>query len=344
MAEIVLGIGSSHSPLLTFDATMWAERAQDDLRNEALTLSDGRTLDYAALLAERGPRYEVEASPAHLGAQVARAEQALARLADAIEAARPDVVLVIGDDQEELYKAGNTPSLAIHYGAEVVMRPLGELMQRPPEWMRRAVDGYAMDTDHRFPGAPDFALRLIEGLMDEDVDLGVHSTVAEPRVAAFGHAYGFVAHRLFKGNTIPIVPILLNTYYPPNVIRPGRCYDIGRKIARTVESIPGSQRIAVVASGGLSHFVTDAELDGAVLEALKCGDARALRDLPMAALRAGSSEILCWIMAGGVFAHLDHQWSDYLPVYRTPAGTGIGLAFGIWGACGERVVAQGLVD
>ena len=335
MAEIVLGIGTSHSPLLTFDADMWMERATDDRRNQALTLSDGRTLSYDALLAERGPVREAESRLRCLHYQVDRCEAALGRLADAIEAAEPDIVLVVGDDQDELFKPANTPSIALFCGAEIVMRPLGELMKKPPEWMRQALAGYAMDTIHCFPGAADFALQLVERLMDEGVDLGVYSTLEDPAKAAFGHAFGFVAHRLFKGRRIPMIPLLLNTYYPPNVIRPARCHDIGAMIAKAVAKIPGNDRIAVIASGGLSHFVTDADLDKIVLDGLKSGDAEALRALPMEALRQGSSEILCWVLAGGAFSLLPHIWSDYVPVYRTPAGTGIGLAFGVWGGTGH---------
>ena len=331
MAEIVLGIGTSHSPLLTLDAAMWVERGEDDRRNEALTLSDGRTVSYEALLTERGPVREAESRTEYLEEQVRRAEAGLARLAQAIEEAEPDIVLVVGDDQEEFFKPADTPSIAIFCGPQVVMRPLGTLMNAPPEWMRRAVSGYAMDFDHRFPVAQEFALDLVEALMDEGVDLGVYSTIEDPGKAAFGHAFGFIAHRLFNGARIPMIPVLLNTYYPPNVIRPRRCFEIGAKIAHAVAAIPGRQRIAVIASGGLSHFVTDPELDRSVLDALEAGDAETLSSLPLTALRAGSSEILCWVLAGGAFNHLDHIWSDYIPVYRTPAGTGIGLAFGIWG-------------
>ncbi|WP_176598624.1 MULTISPECIES: extradiol ring-cleavage dioxygenase [Sphingobium] len=330
MAEIILGICTSHSPLLTFDAGTWRERAEDDKRNPELTLSDGRSVTYDQLLLERGPRYAAEAGVASLEAQAAKTGPALDRLAAEVRAARPDVVLIVGDDQEELYKAGNTPALAIYYGDEVVMRPLGEIVSQPPSWMEQAIGGYAMETTNRFPGAPDFALRLVEGLMDAGVDLGVASSVNDPRKAAFGHAFGFVARRLLDEGKVPVVPILLNTYYPPNVIRPGRCYLIGELMRQVVEAMPDSLRVAVVASGGLSHFVTDEALDLQVLEALKQHDRDALGAVPMEALRAGSSEILCWIMAGGAFSHLRYSWSEYMPVYRTEAGTGIGLGFGVW--------------
>jgi hypothetical protein len=333
MAKIVLGIGASHSPLLTFSAKRWMERADDDRRNQTLALSDGRTLSYDELLAERGPVFAEFAQEPHLVAQAERAQAALDRLAAAIRDAAPDVMLIIGDDQEEFYAHGNQPSFAVFYGEEIVMRPLGEILPNPSRWMQEAISGYGMETDNRYPAAPHFAERLIDSLMDRSVDLAVASKVADPRAAAFGHAYGFIVRRLMPERSIPVVPLFLNTYYPPNVIRPKRCFEIGQLIAHAVDAMPGDTRVAVVASGGLSHFVTDETLDRGVLQALQSGDEAGLTSLPMAALRTGSSEILCWVMAAGAFHDLGHAWSDYVPVYRTPAGTGIGLAFGIWN-CG----------
>lgn len=330
MAEIILGIGTSHSPLLTFDANDWLGRAEDDRQNQELTLSDGRTLTFEELSAERGGSFAEQSSREQLEICAAKTGPALDLLEQAIRDAKPDVVLVIGDDQEELYKAGNTPALAIYYGEELIMRPLGKIVRSPPEWMQNAISGYAMDSSHRFPAAPDLARKLIDKLMDTGVDLGVASTIDDPNVAAFGHAYGFIARRLLQDGAVPIIPVLLNTYYPPNVIRPARCYDIGRRIRTAIESIEDDRRVAVIASGGLSHFVTDADLDQRVIQLLRDRDEAGIGAIPMPALRAGSSEILCWIMAGGACEHLSMEWSDYQPVYRTDAGTGIGLGFAIW--------------
>jgi Catalytic LigB subunit of aromatic ring-opening dioxygenase len=124
--------------------------------------------------------------------------------------------------------------------------------------------------------------------------------------------------------------VLLNTYYPPNVMRPARCYEVGRLLRQAIEEIDGSARVAIIGSGGLSHFVTDELLDRRVMEALRTKDAESLRSIPLQALNSGSSEILCWIMAAGALESLDMAWSEYLPVYRTPAGTGIGLGFASW--------------
>ena len=49
MARIVIGIGTSHSPLLPLTAEQWLERADDDRRNTRLNLSDGRFVTYAQL-------------------------------------------------------------------------------------------------------------------------------------------------------------------------------------------------------------------------------------------------------------------------------------------------------
>ena len=94
----------------------------------------------------------------------------------------------------------------------------------------------------------------------------------------------------------------------------------------------GAERIAIVASGGLSHFVTDEALDRGVLKAIVNGNREHLRAVPACALRSGSSEILNWILCAGALDHLHGHWSDYVPIYRTPAGTGIGMGFMTWRA------------
>ena len=53
MAKIILGIGTSHSPLLLLESQKWAFRSADDRRNPALNTLDGRLLSYDQLVAER---------------------------------------------------------------------------------------------------------------------------------------------------------------------------------------------------------------------------------------------------------------------------------------------------
>jgi hypothetical protein len=201
-----------------------------------------------------------------------------------------------------------------------------------PEWRKTSSKGQWMDDAHRHPASPDYARRLIEQLVDADVDVAVCSQVAAPEKAGFGHAFGFIVARLFRGRQTPIAPVPLNTYYPPNVPSAARCYDIGRKLRAAIEASPDDLRVAIVASGGLSHFATDADLDEGVMKALASGDSAALRGLPRPALRSGSSEILNWVLTAGALEGMRYAWGEYIPVYRTPPGTGIGLGFACWRA------------
>ena len=85
-----------------------------------------------------------------------------------------------------------------------------------------------------------------------------------------------------------------------------------------------------MASGGLSHFTVDEELDREVIRALSEKDADALQGLPRRRLNSGNSEIRNWICAGVALEHLDLRCVTYCPGYRTPAGTGTGLCFAQW--------------
>jgi hypothetical protein len=331
MAHLVLGIASSHTPLLTLDAQQWQHRAAADYANMELNLSDGRLLSYPEVLAVLGPRCADMISPEILAAKERACSASLDRLADELEQAAPDVVVIVGDDQRELFTAGNQPAIAVYHGDEIVTSDkFGHEDQA--EWIKDMGRGYLMDARHIVPGAPTLAVQLIRGLVDEHFDLAACACVEDPDKAAFGHAYGFIIKRLFRGRRIPVVPLLLNTYYGPNVPSAARCHDLGRALRRVIEGLPGEQRVAIVASGGLSHFVVDEALDQRVLAALASGDPAALRTIPRGALNSGSSEILNWVVVAGAMAPMRLAWSTYQPLFRTPAGTGVGAGFAAWKA------------
>ena len=169
------------------------------------------------------------------------------------------------------------------------------------------------------------ALHLIGELVDREFDIASSNGLAPGH--GEGHAHAFVRKRLMEDQDLPVVPVFLNTYYPPNQ---RRCWRLGQAIREAVESYPGDARIGIVGSGGLSHFVVDEELDRGVIDALARKDGEALRSLPRKKLNSGSSEIRMWISVGGAVEHLDMAWSHYVPGYRTPAGSGTGLGFAYW--------------
>ena len=77
-----------------------------------------------------------------------------------------------------------------------------------------------------------------------------------------------------------MVPVMVNTYYPPNQPTPKRCYAFGQAVRKAVESWNSDKRVALIASGGLSHVVIDEEIDAMVIDGLKNKKPEVLFQLP----------------------------------------------------------------
>ena len=105
---------------------------------------------------------------------------------------------------------------------------------------------------------------------------------------------------------------------------------LGRAIRQAVEAWAPAKRVGILGSGGLSHFFVDEELDRHVLDLLAKKDGEALSALPAAKLESGNSEIRNWIATAGAVEHLEMKLVDYVPSYRSEAGTGVGMAFAVW--------------
>jgi hypothetical protein len=66
------------------------------------------------------------------------------------------------------------------------------------------------------------------------------------------------------------------------------------------------------------------------VHALRENDGKTLAGLPAERLQSGSSEIRNWICMAGAIEHLRVRHLEYIPTYRSVAGTGMGLCFGVW--------------
>ena len=129
-------------------------------------------------------------------------------------------------------------------------------------------------------------------------------------------------------------PLIVNTFDPPNQPTPRRCQQLGRALGELVAAYPEDLRVGVLASGGLSHFVVDEELDRGIIDAIRRKDSAWLGALDPKQLQAGSSEIRNWLVAVEAVKHLDLEWVEYVPGYRSPALTGTGLCFAAWRTLG----------
>lgn len=113
---------------------------------------------------------------------------------------------------------------------------------------------------------------------------------------------------------------------------PKRCYELGLAIGRAILSWESDKTVAVGASGGMTRFVIDEEFDRRILAAMKHGDLDYIIGLDDALFRAGSSEIKNWLVAAGMLAAsgLTMTLLDYVPCYRSAAGTGCAMGFATW--------------
>ena len=329
MAEIVIGIASSHTPQLSSGADMWSDHAERDRRNPMLLGTDGRYHTYDELLAQADPAIEKELAPEVWDGKYRRCQLAIEELAVRLRAARPDIALVIGDDQREMFTDDGIPAFACFTGSELIdMPPDGAALARIPKGILAAFWAVHSDGPAAHPVAADLSEHIAEQLAWDDFDLSVLRS--QPAGRTLGHAFTFPRYRLGLPPSTPIAPVFVNTYYPPNVPSASRCYELGRALRRAVETWPGSARVAVIASGGLSHFVVDEALDQRVLAGIAARDGAVLGALTRDQLRSGTSEILNWIVAAGALEGLTPTILDYVPGYRTPAGTGAGMAFTRW--------------
>lgn len=358
MAEIVLGIGTSHTPLLTLPAELWPAYARRDERNPELAYPPhGLVMSYQEALESIAP--EVRARFRGSGpfrVQAETCQRALDELSRALRGIKPDITIVIGDDQDEWFFEDNMPALAVYWGDTAPLIPRQPAASAPDKDVVEAIRRGYGDVPMDVPVASRFGRFLIEYLIEHDFDVAHMRYVRQPyggRVArryptrqgeldyvretpphdqGLPHAFSFIVKRLFDNEPGMILPVFQNTCYPPNQPTPRRCFAVGEAIAAAVATWSEPASVALIASGGLSHFVVDEELDQTLLDALERKDAVALRSLPRHRLYSAGSETLNWVALGGAMQQtsLKMERLAYVPVYRTPAATGGGWAFACW--------------
>jgi len=329
MARITAAFGTSHSIMLTSQKEDWQYGfLQVDPRNPYYFDRDGQHCSYQQLLERAPAEAEAMVTPARMAERYERTEAAIESLRQRIAAADLDVLLVVGDDQTELFKMTNMPALAIYYG-DTIRNAQREQLPDDATWYQRArVQRQEPDGDVHYPVYSALAKWLIRELCDRDFDIAAMSGLDQEQYE--GHAFSFVHRRYLSDAQLPVVPVLINTFDPPNQPTPRRCVALGRALRELIAAYPEDLKVGVLASGGLSHFVVDEALDEALVGAFRNKDLEYLAQLDPLRLQAGSSEIRNWIVVAAAVTDLDLEWAEYIPGYRTPALTGTGLCFASW--------------
>jgi hypothetical protein len=240
---------------------------------------------------------------------------AIDQLRQRLTAMKPDVLIVVGDDQHENLVDDNMPPFTIFMGAEAEASVSLRYLNQPRSENRTK---YCIDAK--------MAEALITGLMERGFDPSYSKKTRYD--GGLGHAFARVLKFVIPQAECRVLPIMVNTYYPP-APSAKRCLEFGRTLASLIREYPSDDRVVIAASGGLSHTKIDESLDAAFLQALKSNDTAYMSSMPAAVFREGTSEILNWIVAAGA-ANRNGQLIDYVPLYRTRTGVGCAMGFAYW--------------
>ncbi len=169
---------------------------------------------------------------------------AFTELGRRINAVRPDVLIVISPDHWVNFFLDNLPSICIG---------VGDTHAGPPEpWL-------AAYPHKQMAGHAALAQHIAAYACHHEFEPSVSYKLALD--------HGFCIP-LWKANIDPlppIVPVILNTVEPPYP-SPARCFAFGETLAAAVKSFPAPLRVALLATGGLSHSIgepTMGEIDEA---------------------------------------------------------------------------------
>jgi hypothetical protein len=248
-----------------------------------------------------------------------RCMEAIGVLRKRLDDWRADVVVVIGDDQHENLLDDAMPPFTIFIGERVEASTSLQYLKEPRSANRTS---YAVDAT--------LGSGCIAGLMDRGFD---PAYARETRYdGGLGHAFARPLRFLMPDRPCRIVPIMVNTYYPP-VPAAKRCVEFGQALSSVIRQYPSGDRVVILGSGGLSHTKIDEDLDDRFLHALKNNDIASMSALPSALLTEGTSEIRNWIVTAAAAGRAG-ELVEYLPLYRTTTGVGCAMGFAYWDLAG----------
>jgi protocatechuate 4,5-dioxygenase beta chain len=223
---------------------------------------------------------------------------------------KPDVIVTIYNDHGLAYFLDRMPTFAV--GAA--------------DNYTNADEGWGLPVRPPYEGDSELSWHIIDKVMAEDFDL---VTCQEMNV---DHAFVVPMQLLYpdgsKSAPPPAIPVTINSIQHP-LPRPERCYKFGQAIGRAIESYPKDIKVALLATGGLSHQLDgtragfiNKEFDLWCMDKI-VNDPQALADLTTKEIieKAGSQgvELMCWIaMRGAMRGHVSTAFQKYhIPVSNT---------------------------
>lgn len=250
-----------------------------------------------------------------------RLAAAFSELGRRIKTARPDVLVMISPDHWVNFFLDHLPSICVG---------VGEVHEGPPEpWLK--------EFPHRqMAGHPWLAEHIVRTALERDFEPSVSYRLA------LDHGFCIPVWKTGLDPLPPLVPIVFNDLEPPfPSVR--RCFAWGAMLAEAVASYPGNLRVAILATGGLSHSIgepTMGEIDEAFdrecIHRFEAGDPRALFEFLNERLPAagnGASEIRNWVAAHGAAGGRGFELIGYGAIPEVYVGCG----FATWNVGAGRL-------
>ncbi|WP_312484892.1 DODA-type extradiol aromatic ring-opening family dioxygenase [Stutzerimonas nitrititolerans] len=302
MGKIVTALASSHAFTLV-EPDKWDEYREKNREY------------YAQLYGEKppiNPRIDEE-DPADNEVRYNRIRDGLSSMRQTLVDSRPDLLLVIGDDQNENFTVENIPQFGIYTGKEVKVFDRGRKEEKLHQCDQAAAEA------------------LLEGLLEKNFDVSFSERFANDQLRSHAHAEP-INRVLVPDADIPIVPLFVNGIHWP-APSPARCYAFGEALSEIIRERLQGKRVAIYASGGLSHFSAgypyasydgpfgygdiSVEFDRKLLGYLSAGQGKKLSEFTNTdLLDNGDPELRTWIILLGAVHGAKAEVLAYEPFYR----------------------------
>jgi aromatic ring-opening dioxygenase catalytic subunit (LigB family) len=242
-----------------------------------------------------------------------RLEKAFKELGRRVSAARPDVLVVVSPDHWSNFFLDNYPAVCIG---------VGETNEGPPEPWMKAFPGKELK------GHAAFGSHFAKTALDEGFEPSLSHRLK------LDHGSCIPLWRMELQTMPALVPMLVNSIEPP-MPSLARCLEWGKLLRKAIDSYPGSLRVGVLATGGLSHSIGEKTM-GAIHEDFDKETIKRFstneslvefleKELPSRG--NGSEEVRNWLVAHGAAGGRGFELVDYLPVPAVIVGCG----FASWG-------------
>ena len=206
--------------------------------------------------------------------QLDAAGAAMQELGRVLDETKPDVIIFLGSDHVETFSVTCVPTFAIIAGSRVVARFAGR--------------------EYNLPNHREMAEDLLNKLVVEH-----NFDIAYSEDAELGHAFAVPFEYVIGKRDIPVVPFFTNVYVPP-LPTPKRCAALGKAIAAIIKG--RKERVAIIASGGMSHFPgtrkylhPEFDFDRWLVAQFEAGNTDALLNMTGTQLdEVGNTEMLNW--------------------------------------------------